>query len=142
MKFALRLARPSDWDEVRDLRLSVTENRLSDPSRVTQAMYDDYITRRGRGWVAEADGAILGFCIAALDGEVWALFVRPGCEGRGVGQALMAACVDWLAAQGVGEASLETGAGTRAERFYRRFGWIEAGRSRSDVSFKLPLLPR
>ncbi len=141
MSFALRPARVGDWDEVRDLRLSVTENRSSDPSRVTQAMYDDYITQRGRGWVAEADGAILGFCIAALDGEVWALFVRPGCEGRGVGQALMAECVDWLTAQGVGEAVLETGAGTRAERFYRRFGWIEAGRGRADVTFKLPLQP-
>lgn len=138
----LRLARPGDWDEVMALRLSVQENRLSDPGRVTREMYLDYIQARGRGWVAEEGGAILGFCVAALDGEVWALFVRPGCEGRGVGQALMRACVDWLAAQGVGEAVLETGAGTRAERFYRRFGWIEAGRSRSDVTFKLPLLPR
>ena len=141
MSFALRPAQLGDWDEVQDLRLSVTENRLSDPSRVTRSMYHDYILDRGRGWVAEADGAILGFCIAALDGEVWALFVRPGCEGRGVGQALMRACVDWLTEQGVGEAMLETGAGTRAEAFYRRFGWIEAGRSRHDITFKLPLQP-
>lgn len=141
MTVALRPARPEDWDAVMELRLSVTENRLSDPSRVTREIYEDYILRRGRGWVAEADGAILGFCIAALDGEVWALFVRPGCEGRGVGQALMRACVDWLTAQGVGEAVLETGAGTRAEAFYRRFGWIEAGRGRADVTFKLPLQP-
>ena len=49
--------------------------------------------------------------------------------------------MDWLAAQGVGEAVLETGVGTRAERFYRRFGWREAGRTRSDVIFRLPLLP-
>ena len=141
MSFALRPAQLGDWDEVQDLRLSVTENRLSDPSRVTRSMYHDYILDRGRGWVAEADGAILGFCIAALDGEVWALFVRPGCEGRGVGLALMRACVDWLTEQGVGEAVLETGAGTRAEAFYRRFGWIEAGRSRHDITFKLPLQP-
>lgn len=139
MSFALRLAAPGDWDEVMTLRLSVAENRLSDPSRVTQAMYDDYLLRRGRGWVVVEDGAILGFCIAALDGEVWALFVRPGCEGRGVGQALMRACMAWLAGEGVAEARLETGAGTRAERFYRRFGWIEAGRHGADISFRLPL---
>ena len=142
MSFRLRPARAEDWDAVMALRLSVAENRLSDPSRVTEAMYRDYILARGRGWVAEEGGTILGFCIAARDGEVWALFVRPGCEGRGVGQALMAACVDWLADQGVAEAVLETGAGTRAERFYRRFGWIEAGRGRADITFRLPLLPR
>lgn len=124
-----------------ELRLSVAENRLSDPSRVTREIYEDYITRRGRGWVAELDGGIAGFSIAARDGEVWALFVRPGFEGHGLGQALMAACVDWLTSIGVGEAVLETGAGTRAEAFYRRFGWIEAGRTRSDVTFKLPLQP-
>ena len=142
MSVPLRPARAEDWDAVMALRLSVRENRLSDPSRVTQAIYEDYILRRGRGWVAEEGGIVLGFCIAALDGEVWALFVRPGCEGRGVGRALMAACVDWLAAQGVAEAVLETGAGTRAEAFYRRFGWIEAGRHRDDITFRLPLLPR
>jgi GNAT superfamily N-acetyltransferase len=142
VSFRLRPARAADWDAVMALRLSVAENRLSDPGRVTEAMYLDYILARGRGWVAEADGAIMGFCIAALDGEVWALFVRPGCEGRGVGRALMAACVEWLADQGVAEAVLETGAGTRAERFYRRFGWIEAGRGRADITFRLPLLPR
>jgi GNAT superfamily N-acetyltransferase len=137
----LREAVPADWPEVMELRLSVAENRLSDPSRVTQAMYEDYILRRGRGWVAELEGGIAGFCIAGRDGEVWALFVRPGFEGRGLGRLLMGACVDWLAALGVGEAVLETGAGTRAEMFYRRFGWREAGRTRSDVTFRLPLLP-
>jgi hypothetical protein len=91
-----------------ELRLSVAENRLSDPSRVTRDIYEDYITRRGQGWVAEL-------------------------EGRGLGQALMAACVDWLAGLGVGEAVLETGAGTRAEAFYRRFGWIDAGRNRDAL---------
>lgn len=141
MTVALRLARPEDWDAVMALRLSVRENRLSDPSRVTEAVYRDYILRRGCGWVAERDGRIEGFCIAALDGEVWALFVRPGCEGRGVGLALMRECVAWLAAQGVAEAVLETGAGTRAEGFYRRFGWIEAGRHGADVAFRLPLHP-
>ncbi len=135
----VREARPADWPEVQALRLSVRENRLSDPSRVTEAMYLDYIERRGRGWVAEAGGRIEGFCIAALDGEVWALFVRPDGEGRGVGLALMRACVAWLEGEGVAEARLETGAGTRAEGFYRRFGWIEAGRHGGDIAFRLPL---
>jgi GNAT superfamily N-acetyltransferase len=137
----LRLAVAADWPEVMALRLSVAENRLSDPSRVTRDMYETYINRIGRGWVAERAGRIEGFCVARREGEVWALFVRPGCEGRGLGQALMGACVDWLVALGVAEAELETGAGTRAERFYRRFGWREVGRRGDDVILRLPLLP-
>ena len=139
MSVRLRAARPEDWPEVSALRLSVTENRLSDPSRVTQTMYDDYVTVRGRGWVAEDASGILGFSVGDRSGSVWALFVRPGCEGRGVGQALMRACVDWMAALGLEEAELETGAGTRAERFYRRFGWREVARTATDVTFRLRL---
>lgn len=135
----LRLAVPADWPEVQQLRLSVRENQLSDPSKVTQAMYDAYVTTTGRGWVAEIDGRIDGFCIAGRDGLVWALFVRPGCEGRGLGRALMGECVAWLAGIGVAEAHLETDLGTRAERFYRRFGWFEAGRRGREVTFRLPL---
>jgi len=135
----LRQAVPADWPAVMALRLSVTENRLSDPSKVTQAMYDAYVTTTGRGWVAESGGRIDGFCIAGRDGLVWALFVRPGCEGRGVGRLLMDECIAWLASLGLAEAQLETDLGTRAERFYRRFGWFEAGRRGREVTFRLPL---
>ncbi len=135
----LRSATPLDWPEIRDLRLSVRENRLSDPTRVTQQMYDTYITRDGHGWVAEIAGAIAGFSIARRDGEIWALFVRPGFEGHGLGQALLGACAAWLAAEGVTQAVLETDAGTRAEAFYRRFGWRETGRSGTTLTFRLDL---
>jgi GNAT superfamily N-acetyltransferase len=121
------------------LRLSVAENRLSDPSKVTRAMYEEYVTTRGRGWVAEDGGGILGFSIGDRSGSVWALFVRPGCEGSGVGQALMRACLEWMAGLGLEEAELETGAGTRAERFYRRFGWHETARAENDVTFRIRL---
>lgn len=135
----LRLALPSDWPVVSALRLSVRENRLNNPAAVTQAMYDEYITEIGRGWVAELDGRIEGFCIARDDGYVWALFVRPGFEGRGLARALMAECVAWLVSLGVARAELETGANTRAEAFYRRSGWHEVGRSGTDITFCLAL---
>ena len=135
----LRRATPQDWPEIRDLRLSVRENRLSDPTRVTQQMYDSYITNGGRGWVAQIRGTIAGFSIARHNGEIWALFIRPGYEGRGLGQALLGAGVAWLAAEGVTQAVLETDAGTRAEAFYRRFGWRETGRSGTVLTFQLDL---
>jgi len=135
----LRLAQAADWPVVCELRLSVLENRLNNPASVTQAMYDEYIARIGRGWVAEIEGRIEGFCIVRDDGYVWALFVRPGFEGRGLARALMAECVGWLVGLGVSRAELETGAGTRAERFYRRAGWREVERNGADITFHLDL---
>lgn len=107
------------------VRIAVRENRLSDPSRITEADYVAHLTKLGRGWVAELDGAIAGFAAGrATDGNIWALFVDPACEGRGCGTRLHDVMVSWLFAQGLGRLWLSTEPGTRAERFYLRRGWV------------------
>ena len=108
------------------LRLQVRENMLSDPGRITEAMTAQAITADGRGWVWEDAGTIVGFSIALdADPSIWALFVLPGHEGRGVGSALHDAAVDWLWSRGAACIWLSTDPGTRAERFYRDRGWRE-----------------
>jgi GNAT superfamily N-acetyltransferase len=70
------------------IRLAVKENVLSNPERITRQMYEDYLERLGRGWVAEIDGVVVGFSYAEkADSSIWALFVLPDYEGRGVGVA-------------------------------------------------------
>jgi GNAT superfamily N-acetyltransferase len=118
-----RQATAADIPAMSAIRLAVTENVLSDPSRVTLAMYEDYLERSGHGWVAELDGTVVAFCYAARDGSIWALFVQPGCEGRGLAQRLLALATDWLFAQGHECIRLSTAAGTRADRFYAAQGW-------------------
>lgn len=59
-----RHATPTDIPAMSKIRLSVSENMLSDPTHVTQAMYEDFLEQSGRGWVAEHDGEILAFCYA------------------------------------------------------------------------------
>lgn len=72
------------------IRLSVTENVLSDPARVTVQMYKDYLDKDGRGWVAEVDGKVARFSYAdRAHASIWALFVSPGYEGLGLGTALL-----------------------------------------------------
>ena len=111
------------------LRLQVKENVLSDPGLVTAEMVVDAISCSGRGWVFEQDGEILGFSIALLqDPSIWALFVLPGCEGRGIGHVLHDAAVNWLWSRGANRIWLSTDPGTRAETFYRTRGWHETGR--------------
>jgi GNAT superfamily N-acetyltransferase len=125
----VREATEADIPEMMALRLSVRENRLSDPSQVTAEDCRRYVTR-GHMWVWDENGEILGISAATFDtGWIWALFVRPGHEGRGIGRALFAAACDALIAAGFGTLRLSTDPDTRAARFYHAAGWREAGRT-------------
>ena len=131
MGFSLRPAGPSDIPEMHRIRTSVVENRLSDPSRITERSYLRYL-RDGAAWVAEEARQLVGFAILdARDGSVWALFVDPASEGRGIGSALHAEMLSWAEANGFGRLTLTTSAGTRAETFYLARGWRVARRDES-----------
>jgi ribosomal protein S18 acetylase RimI-like enzyme len=96
-----RRANSRDIPAMSRIRLAVRENRLSDPSRVTEQMYQDYLELLGRGWVAKVDGAVVGFCYAnQTDSSIWALFISPEYEGRGIARQLLAFAVNWLFEQG------------------------------------------
>ena len=131
-----RIAAQGDIAAMSEIRLSVTENILSDPSRVTLADYTAYVVGPGQSWVAELDGRIVAFGSANRSGLIWALFVRPGFERRGLGRLVMCQCVAWLEQAGVGRAFLATGAGTRAEGFYRAEGWREVERQDEEIHFE------
>jgi GNAT superfamily N-acetyltransferase len=133
-----RRATSNDIPAMSRIRLSVTENTLSDPTRITHAMYEDFLDVSGRGWVAEIDGEIVAFCYAdKVDASIWALFVSPGHEGRGFGQALLELAVDWLFALGHETIHLSTGADTRADRFYARQGWTRGPLSAGNIGYTL-----
>ncbi len=136
------LYRPTTLEDhaaITEIRLAVRENALSDPSKVTYADFVAYVTDIGRGWVAETKTDIIGFSFANRSGLIWALFVRPGHEGHGVGTALLNECLKWLRDQGVKRAFLDTDPGTRAEVFYRRKGWIAEIEAPTRIDFSLDL---
>ena len=81
-------------------------------------------------WVWEEDQEILGFSAGTCEtGWIWALFVRPGHEGRGIGRALFAVACDALMVAGFRILTLSTDPNTRAADFYRAAGWRERGRT-------------
>lgn len=134
----LRQACGADIPAMSAIRLSVRENILSDPARVTLRMYEDYLERDGRGWVAEVDGAVAAFCYADRHrAAIWALFVDPAHEGRGLARQLLALAVQWLFALGHTRITLGTGPGTRADRFYAAQGWTRLPGDGREVEYVL-----
>src|SRR5688500_715302 len=111
----VREARLSDIPQLQVIRDAVKENSLSNPALVTEDDYKDFLQRRGKGWVYEIDGKILGFAIVDLQGNnVWALFIHPGEEGKGIGRSLHDKMMDWYFTQTSTPIWLGTAPHTRA----------------------------
>ena len=124
----MRVATEADIPEMHRVRLAVRENRLSNPGVVRPSDYVPMLTERGRGWLALVGGRIAGFAIVDMERRnVWALFVDPQHEARGVGRRLHDEMMGWAFASGADHVHLGTAPGTRAERFYRTAGWTYAG---------------
>jgi GNAT superfamily N-acetyltransferase len=137
----LRRATTADIPRISEIRDSVRENRLSDPSLVTPQDIAWFL-ENGPIWVwEEANGTIAVFSAGdRRDGWVWALFVAPGYEGKGIGRALLKSTCDTLRAAGYSAATLSTQPGTRAERHYRADGWTATGRNaKGEIVFQKPL---
>lgn len=124
----IRKASRADLARIFEIRAAVRENRLRDPSLVTHEICEWFIDHAAF-WLWEENGTILGFSAGdPRDGTIFALFVDPSCEGRGIGQALLPMACKTLKDAGHTFARLDTQAGTRAEQFYRQNGWQEVGR--------------
>lgn len=121
------------------VRHSVKENVLSNPALVTDEDCEEYITRRGRGWVCEVDKQVLGFAIADLaDNSIWALFVDPAHEGRGIGRQLHDAMLRWYFEQTDKTVWLTTAPSTRAAAFYEKAGWKATGtKANGEIKFEM-----
>jgi len=133
-----RQASVHDIPAMSRIRLSVKENRLHDPARITPQMYADFLEKDGRGWVALVDGDVVAFSYGnRIDGSIWALFVDPRFEGRGLGKELLARATGWLFSLGFRRVTLSTGTHTRAAQFYTRLGWRLASSSAGDSVFVL-----
>jgi GNAT superfamily N-acetyltransferase len=135
----IREAHIDDIKQIQFVRNSVKENALSNPNLVTDEDCRMFLTERGKGWVCEVNGQVVGFSIADLLGRnIWALFVQPGFDKQGIGRQLHDIMMDWYFDQAQESVWLGTAPGTRAEAFYRKAGWHETGtHGKGEIKFEM-----
>ena len=126
-RLTIRPAKAADVPGLFEVRTSVIENALSRDELaalgITEASIAEMIAQAPCAWVADEDGRIVGFSMVDLDeGALFAAFVLPSHEGRGIGRRLVQPAEQALFARHA-VAWLETGEATRAAGFYRRLGW-------------------
>jgi GNAT superfamily N-acetyltransferase len=137
----IREAQIKDIPSLKVVRNAVLENTLSDPSLISDADYQAHILSKGKAWVCEMNNQITGFVMVDLiKHNVWALFVHPEHEKKGIGLQLHDVMLDWYFLQTDTHLRLGTEVNTRAESFYRKAGWKAIGHeSNGEILFEMTL---
>ncbi len=139
LEFEFAEASIQDIAQMQIVRNSVTENKLSDPAIISDLSYETYLNGKGNGWVCKCGNRIIGFSIAdLLEHNVWALFVLPEFENRGVGKQLLHRLLNWYFSKTEKAIWLSTARNTRAETFYTKQLWKPVGQlENGEIKFEM-----
>lgn len=133
-----RQATTEDIPQIQIVRNSVKENQLSNPNLIPDQLVEEFITKRGKGFVCEIDKKIVGFSIVDfVENNVWALFLLPEFEGKGIGKKLHQLMLDEYFSKTKETIWLSTEVNSRAETFYKKQGWKNAGFLGNEVKFEM-----
>ena len=133
-----RQAIPEDIPQIQSVRNSVKENQLSNPNLIPDDLVEEFITKRGKGFVCEIDDKIVGFSIVDfVENNVWALFILPNFERKGIGKKLHQLMLDEYFSKTKETIWLSTEANSRAEIIYKKQGWKNAGFHGNEVKFEM-----
>ena len=143
MTFVVRPARPDDGRAIADVHRTTSAATYSRwiPYDIDEYDLEQHAAGFARGASAEGrhltvavEGeAVVGFATSGpargddVDGagEVYAIYVHPERHSRGIGQALMADALGWLAAAGYPECILWVAEpSTRSRHFYEQVGFV------------------
>lgn len=138
-KMIFREASEQDISAMQIVRNSVTENRLSHPSVIKDSDYLPLIEQKGKGWVCIDNNKIVAFAfVDFVEQNIWALFVMPEFENKGIGKKLHKLMLDWYFSKYEKALWLSTAPNTRAEKFYERHGWIKSGTyGKGEIKFEI-----
>ena len=128
-----REAQPPDIKQLHEVRMSVQENVPHNAALITAKEYEEFLILRGKGWLCEVGDRVVGFAIVDLT-----KFINPEFEGKGIGKKLQNIMLSWYFTRTKEPIWSGTSPNTRAEIFYRDYGWKEAGKQpNGEIRFKL-----
>ena len=112
------------------IRTSVRENHLSTEQMaeigITHQSILEALHKEPCIWVAEEGGHIVGFAMGSSeDACLFAVFVRPEWQGRGIGRLLVERAEGFLFERNP-SIWLHTDGSSRAAGFYEKLGWKRA----------------
>ena len=128
----IRPATTDDAPAMMEIRLAVRENVIT-PARLEELGINEQSIASMIGTThlahcAEEDGVFAGFVMAEMStASIWALFIHPDFEGRGLGRQLLERSLAELWEAGHRRSILSTEPDTRAYHFYIRLGWRRVG---------------
>lgn len=121
----VRRATPTDAEAIAEVHATARREAMPwlpvlHTDAETRAWVADVVLPAQQVWVAETDGAVVGY--VAVDGrELNDLYVRPGWQGQGIGAALLAQA-RVASPEGLELWAFQRNAGAR--RFYERHGFV------------------
>ena len=142
-KVAIRIVQPEDAAALRELRLeALRDNPLAFTADLAESeahpmeWWRDLATRGGGSdeliLVAESRGELVGMIGTYLpkqpklrhSGIIWGVYVRPAARGKGLGETLVCAAVDWARERKLKTVRLSVVASNHsAKRCYERCGF-------------------
>jgi GNAT superfamily N-acetyltransferase len=148
MKYSIRAAEPADIPEfVRMCSEHASYERATYDPRNKEAQLADAIfgpAPKLAAWVAEADGALVGYATGMIEFSTWAcgfyvhmdcLFVRDGLRGLGVGAKLLECVAQFARNSDALEVQWQTPVwNLDAARFYERAGASSSQKLRFTLS--------
>jgi GNAT superfamily N-acetyltransferase len=157
---SVRAVADGDWQLMRDVRLAALRDApdafgssYAREATFTEQQWRDRINRRSVTFFAYVTGIAEPAGLAGVyeeDGlaELVSMWVRPAARGRGVGEALVSAAVDWARDRRLGALYLwVTEANEGARRLYQRCGFtateetqpLPSNPSLTEIRMRLPL---
>jgi RimJ/RimL family protein N-acetyltransferase len=133
-EFTIRPARPEDTHAMAQLMADVAEERDkigTEPPVDLEERAARFATTLAETFVGDADGRIVGMInvdVNRFGYGVIGMLVEADWRGRGVGSALVRACIDLSRERGLHKLCLDVWpANAPALALYRKFGFVEEG---------------